>query len=145
MDSLADVARAAAASADALAKAQRRGVSKAALHVTKRARANTRTATGGDMRLSGVGRRGARLGVRYDVKGRINPSALIRVTGPYHLAEHDTSAHDIPRANRRRKKILKFPDGGYARTARHPGSRGRQPFARAVAATRGDVPRIIDE
>lgn len=50
------------------------------------------TSTG---RLRNVGSSGARLGVRYDVKGQKNPTGLIRATGPWHLVEYDTKRHFI--------------------------------------------------
>ena len=84
-----------------------------------------------DLRMSGV--RNARVNVRYDVKGTVNPTALIKATGPLHLVEHDTSAHRIPKAGgRRRRKVktLRLPSGLYRRSVTHPGTKGQRPFAK---------------
>jgi hypothetical protein len=45
--------------------------------------------------LRGVGSSGAKVGVRYDIKGTRNPTALVYMFGPAHLIERDTSAHTI--------------------------------------------------
>ena len=50
------------------------------------------TSTG---RLRNVGSSGARLGVRFDVKGKRNPTGMIRATGPWQLVEFDTQRHFI--------------------------------------------------
>jgi hypothetical protein len=63
-------------------------------------------ATGGDLKLSGVGKKGAQVGVRYGVLASGNPSALVRATGPFQLIERDTKAGPRPR-NRVRRNALK--------------------------------------
>lgn len=75
-----------AALPDAIQAANRDGVNRSALAITNQVRDSIRAATG-DMRMSGIGRRGAKVGARYDVKGAANPTALIRATGPVHLLE----------------------------------------------------------
>lgn len=45
--------------------------------------------------MRGVGSSGAKVGVRYDIKGAQNPTALIYMFGPAHLIERPTSAHVI--------------------------------------------------
>ena len=63
-----------------------------------------RKASGGDMKMSGVGRvRGrpgdARVGIRYDINPRGElPSATVKATGPLHLLERDTSPHYVTSA-----------------------------------------------
>lgn len=106
-------------------------------------------------RLSGVGKRGARLGTRVypPRRGAASVDALLRVTGPAQLIERDTAAHDIPRqrtaGGRRRRaanKVLAFPDGGFRRgPVHHPGTSGQHPFARGVTAALPAVGRIMDE
>lgn len=67
-----------------------------------------RRATGGDQRLSGVGRRGAKIGIRFDVKGgRANRfSSLVRATGPAHLIEKRIRPHLItPRRSGGRRNL----------------------------------------
>ena len=145
MNSLGDVARMAEALPRELQAAQLRGINAAALHVTKGIRGEIRAVTG-DMRLSGVGRRGARVGARYDVKGTVNPTAIIMATGPLHFVEHPTESHDI--APRRRKKgkkgALRLRDGSYARRVLHPGTQPSRPFERGYMKTRGDTARLLD-
>jgi hypothetical protein len=55
-------------------------------------------ATGGDLRLSGVGRNGARIGVRYRIVGG---TAEVAATGPLHFLEGGTQAHDVEPRRRR--------------------------------------------
>lgn len=127
-----------------LQKAQARGVQRSALHVTRSVRDEIRAVTG-DMRLSGVGLRGARVGARYDIKGTVNPTALIRATGPLHLIERDTRPHEIKRRKRRGKKALRLADGRFVSGAvQHPGTRGKRPFAKGVDATKESAPRVFD-
>ncbi len=128
-----------------LQKAQARGVRRAALHVTRSVRGEIRAATNGDMEMSGVGLRGARVGARYDIKGTVNPTALIRATGPLHLIERDTRPHEIKRRKRRGKKALRMADGRFVSGAvQHPGTRGKRPFAKGVDATKESAPRVFD-
>lgn len=78
-----------------------------------------RRAVGGDMRMSGVGRRGARVNVRYmAARSESNPVAVISAVGPLHLLERPIKAHPIrPRG---RKKALLTP-AGPRRSVMHPG------------------------
>jgi hypothetical protein len=112
-------------------------------------------------RMRNVGKRGARVGVRYDIKGTRNPTALIRATGPLHLLERKTQPHTIyVRAARARGRgssrlntgrrlaqvfggrgaygwgALTMPDGQYRRVVSHPGTSGKRPWAKGVAAGR---------
>lgn len=55
-------------------------------------------ATGGDMRLSGAGRRGKRIAVRYTIA---DGKAYVSASGPLHLLEGGTQPHDVtPRRKR---------------------------------------------
>lgn len=54
-----------------------------------------RRATGGDLRLSGVGKKGARIGVRYNVRGQANATAIVSATGPAQLVERDVKPHVV--------------------------------------------------
>lgn len=146
-----------------LQAAQTRGIRQGALAVTTAIRAEIRADTG-DMRLSGVGRRGARVGARFDVKGTVNPTAIVTATGPLHLIERSTQPHPItPRGRRVSKrwqnaaakgkadpskpiylagaKALHF-DGRFSMSAQHPGTGAKRPFARGVARSK-DRPAII--
>ena len=46
-------------------------------------------------RLRNVGSSGAKIGVRYNVKGATNPTALVRAYGPIHLIENPIQPHTI--------------------------------------------------
>ena len=148
-DDLAGLAVSVGRMPEAIREGQAAGVRKAALQMTRAIRGEIRVASGADSRLSGVGRRGVRVGARFDVRGKVNPTALIRATGPLQLIERDTKAHDIgprrkyARGSRKKKPAIKF-GGRYAPGVRHPGTRGRAPFARGVERTRDLPATIID-
>lgn len=140
----------------------RGGVAKAALVATSAARASIAAGSGGDSVLSNVGRGGAKVGARFDVKGTQNPSALIRATGPLHLLDNPTSPHVIvPRSLRKGRsrssrgdfynalfgggsgfgsaKPLRTPYGPRMRV-QHPGTRGKRTFWRAIDNVRPLIP-----
>lgn len=76
-------------------------------------------------RLRGVGRSGARIGV----KGTVSAGAgLVRATGPAHLLDHPTKPHSI--VAKRGKAIL--TPAGPRRSAQHPGTSGKFYFEEAV-------------
>jgi hypothetical protein len=137
----------------AIRQAEATGVQKATIRTTGLIRDQIRSATG-DMRLSGVGKKGARVGARYDKHFAATPDAPameIKATGPLHLIERDTRAHLIlPRgqtftargSRRSGRKALKIGDD-FRLYAEHPGTRGKRPFARGVARAAPEVPRII--
>lgn len=119
--------------------ANRAAVSAAALIVVKEIRTRTAVATGGDMRLSGVGRKGAKVGVGYDVKGTKNATALIRARGPFHLVERDVRRHDIApkrvKTGRNRGPKALTIKGRFAASAKNAGgSKGRHPFEHGAKA-----------
>lgn len=86
-------------------------------------------------RLRNVGRSGAKLGVRYDIKGTRNPTALIRATGPWQIIENNTSPHVI---------VAKRLGRGQGRTSRARlagsvsafGGTSRGVFGSLIASTR---------
>jgi hypothetical protein len=87
---------------------------------------------GAPSRLRGVGKRGARLSVRYDVK---NGVALVRAVGPWQLIENDTKAHDIfPKKRRARggKRVAVLTPQGPRASAHSRGTRGKHPWAKGV-------------
>jgi hypothetical protein len=141
---LADLARSASATADALQVAQKIGVRKAALHVTTAIRLEIRKVTG-DMKLSGVGRRGARVGAKYDIKGTVNPTAFITATGPLHLIERDTSPHRVPRNRRSGRKRYAVIGGHPYDHADHPGTAGKHPFERGWMKSGIETPEIFQQ
>lgn len=102
-------------------KSTRSAVEKSALQLTSHARLNIAAATGGDSRLSHVGKRGgAKVGARYKLnRSTSNPSALIFAEGPLQIIERDTKAHgEIPRSVGR---LQRRSDGvlDRSRSARH--------------------------
>jgi hypothetical protein len=115
--------------------AQRAGVAEAALVGKGIFLANM-----GATRMSNVGR-GARLGARFDIKGVQAPTAILYYTGPAHLLNNPTKAHEIaPRSSqrtaggRRRRgtaKALTAGSGVYAKV-QHPGTAGKKFFERSV-------------
>jgi hypothetical protein len=134
-----------------LQKAQKRGVNAAAFHVTSAIRDEIRAATG-DMKLSGVGARGAKVGARYNVKGTVNPTAIIRASGPLQLIERDTAPHAIiPRGKRRGKRgtLLKgrkamYFDDQFRAAVMHPGTRGKHPFEKGYLRSAPHAGAIFD-
>ena len=135
-----------------LQAAQTKAVRASALHVTQAIRDEVRVATGGDMRLSGVGRRGARVGARFDVRGTKNPTAMVKATGPMHLLEHDTRPHEIGprgrrvgRSGRRLKGAKALRIGGEFRaSAQHPGTHAKRPFERGYIRSRDETGPIFN-
>lgn len=86
-----------------------------------------------------VGKRGAKVGVRYDTQGPRR--AVVRMTGPAHLLENPTKAHRIPketvgRGSRKRanKKQIYIPGVGVRASANHRGTKGKQPWAKGIRA-----------
>lgn len=86
-----------------------------------------------------VGHRVARgkVGVRYDVHGN---TAIVRFTGPAHLALNPTGAHRIEprRRGRRGRRALTIGDD-FAAYANHPGTRGKDPGARRAKVAAAKV------
>jgi hypothetical protein len=74
--------------------AQRAAVNRASLELKKATEAEIKKVAP-SMRLSGVGPRGARVGVRYDIKGTRNPTSIVKAYGPLHFIERDTDPHTI--------------------------------------------------
>lgn len=92
-------------------------------------------------RLRNVGKRGARIGVKYNV-GNFGgePKSKVFAYGPFQLVERPTKAHRIPRETigrgrrqRANRKPILIPGVGWRQSARHPGTRGKYPWRRGVA------------
>lgn len=137
-----------------LQSAQFRGVQKAALEAKNIINAEIRKVAGADMKLSGVGRSGSRVGARYDIKGKTNPTALVRAFGQLQLIERDTGPHLIvPKGRIRKKRGRGFRKGAKALTigsnlrpaALHPGTKGQRPFARGAEKAAKVTPKIFQE
>jgi hypothetical protein len=163
---LGDLAVSLSRAPSAIREGQRKGVQMAALKVTTEIRDATRRDTGGDSRMSGVGKSGAKLGARFKMYGGENPTAYITATGPYHLLERNTSSRFIiPRGWRVSRrytnlvkkgklpangkvvylggaKALKF-GGRFSMTAEHPGTRGKHTFERSWKRAAPKTPEIF--
>lgn len=105
------------------------------------------SAIGPDMKMSGVGKSGAKVGVRYDVKGRKNATALLRAVGPLHLVERGTKPHRIePRTDPGAVTVGRHRDKHgrqkYAAYIVHPGMHGKYPWAKGELKVRRAIPPI---
>lgn len=142
-------------------------VGKAALVLKTSVQAKLGPATGGDFRMSGVGSKatrqagGAKLGVRYTVKGdKGDPTALLRMTGPAHLIERDTSPHTtvpkgVGRVQGRRTKLARRAakqslydalfqaEGNTVKLRQHPGTKGKHPFEKGVERAAPAAQKIL--
>lgn len=120
-------------------------------------------------RLSGRGKRGAKLDVRYNV-GNYGGEAksLVFATGPFHLIERDTKPHRIPalkgqktrqnRAVRATKGRTFGPAFGGVKTGGkpivfgdkvrnqvwHPGTKGQHPWEHGVTAAQSVIRKVFE-
>ena len=107
-------------------------------------------AAGVGSRLSGVGKSGARIGVRDDgIKGTVNPSAVVRMTGPAHLIENPTKPHTITTKKSRNRrggkaKALKTPFGPRA-SVNHPGTKGKKPWQKGIAVAKPMLGKVFQD
>jgi hypothetical protein len=88
--------------------------------------------SGGDLRLSGAGRKGAKVGARYDIiSGGADASGTVSKTGPLHLLANPTKPHVMPRARKRGgRRVLVIPGIGVRAFANHPGTKGKDTWAK---------------
>jgi hypothetical protein len=137
---VAQFARACAQTPAAVRAANPNAVKAAALEIVTTQRRLLAAATGGDSRLSGVGKRGAKLSVGFDVKGLDNATALIQARGPWQFVENDVERHRVPRprSRRGRRRYAVLPGVGfvYDHVDGAGGSTGRHPFERGVDQSR---------
>lgn len=90
-----------------LNKANREAVEGIAKDVKRFAMVRLGSPTGRAVRLRNVGKKGARIGVSYNVKEYpTNVTALVRAYGPFHLVENKIEPHQIPRVYAARYKKL---------------------------------------
>lgn len=119
--------------AGGLQETQRKAVGAAAFAAKKEIATEVRKVVGADMRLTGVGKRGAKLSVYYNVVGYKNPTATIAMRGPVHLVERPTKPHRVPRVRKRgRKRVVVIPGVGVRASANHPGTHGQYPFKKGT-------------
>jgi hypothetical protein len=124
----------------ALVEATSRAVRTSAEILQAQTRSNVARATGGDLRLSRVrSGKGAAIALKVRTVGSGSRTrAEVVPTGPIMLVERDTKAHQMrPRTARRRaggrRGFLYIPGVGYRASARHPGTRGKEPVGKAFA------------
>lgn len=134
----------------AIDKAKTATLREAGLASKKAIEAKRDADTGGDGRLSNVGKGGANLGVAFRVFG---DTATIRATGPWPLIESNVSGHVIRSryvagARRRgfvgpvapgqfrggRRAVMHIPGIGFRAAVRHPGTRGKHTFRKGSEA-----------
>lgn len=96
----------------------------------------------GDLVMSGVGTRGARVGARYWLSG---DTVVVQATGPAHLLERPSKAHQITvRRRRGTARALATPYGPRYRV-QHPGvRRPPQPWERGYRRARPVVTTVIE-
>jgi len=125
--------------------------------------------SGGDLRLSGVGRRkgrpgGAKIGARYDIRsaGGNKVRAEVKAVGPVPLIANDTAGRVIRsawakgRARRGfvgptvsgqfgggRRAVLNIPGIGFRRSVRHPGTKGKDTWRKGRRGAEPKVTRIM--
>lgn len=150
-----DLANRLVAGGRAVTAANRVGVEKACL-AGKNVMLSAMVAALGGNRLSGVGKKGAKVGVRYTVRGYQNPVGIIQYTGPVHLANSGTRPHQIlPRSrqttakgNRRRGSAKALSPAGNpwaAASADHPGTKGKKFAEKAEPIVIAQSKRIITQ
>lgn len=111
---------------------------------------------------------GGKWSVGYTIAKSSPPTALVKITGPFHLVESDTKAHQIYRKGARAKgkgsmKInrqailnevfggtgaytggsLKLKDGNFRKVVRHPGTKGKHIFKAAKIQAAAVVPKLM--
>jgi len=101
------------------------------LIVKRSVQAQLVAAGAGSGRLRGVGKKGAKVGVRVDPLGR---AVLVRATGPVHLLESKTRAHRIPKDSRASTWVISIPGVGVRAFANVKGTKGKYPWAKGVVA-----------
>ena len=101
----------------------------AVIETKKVIKASLGGAIGSDMRM---GKK--RIGIRDQ---KISRGYIVKVTGPAHLIEFDTSAHRIApkrRRGRRGRGALAVPGIGFRAYVNHPGTTGKHPFEKGAKA-----------
>jgi hypothetical protein len=133
-----DVAKMAAKMAGAgvaMRSASRKAVQAGTVVVATSVRQDVASVTHGGI-LRGVGKAGARVGARYDVK-EINGVAvgLVKGFGPLWLVEKDTKAGErIIKRGKRRGTVIN-----------HPGTKGKHPFDKGVDRSKDAAARTMRE
>ena len=127
--------------------------------------------SGGDLKLSHVGRAkgrpgNAKIGARFDIKigGSGKSVAVVKATGPVPIIANNTSGHVIRSAYSKgkarkgfvgptfggqfkggNKAVLHIPGIGFRRSARHPGTRGKDSWWEGERLGRPRVAKTMDK
>lgn len=133
----------------------------AAAVAVKSIEASRAAAGAGSGRLRGVGKKGAAISVKTTLlRSSSNPTATVRAVGPWQLLESDTKPHPIPKLTRKggrkgspifgpafggvnTKKFVAFGDT-VRRQVFHPGTKGKHPWRKGVAAAKPLTPRVYE-
>lgn len=105
-----------------------RAVQAGALVITTGVRTEIGRLTRGGI-LRGVGKTGAKVGARFVSTGK---DAVVLATGPLWLLERDNRPHVMPAPGKQHAGPYRTPQGPRARIVKHPGSKGKHPFAKGV-------------
>lgn len=128
---------------DALSDVNRKAVTAAAMVYKGSTLSFAAKGTGGDLRFSRwKGKQGPKLGVGFDVTGKISATAVInaRPYGLWVFLEDGSPPHVItPKSKRRRgAKTLHFGSSAFYASVNHPGRRGTKAWSLGIkAAERG--------
>ena len=156
-------------------KSQKKAVERASLLIKREIEKELTRAVGGDHTMSNLRKKGGAdaeaLTLGYDVKGKLNPTALIRAKGAmggWYLVEYGAAKHAMyprgalpgRRGTRRAKRqqtlnvvfgargaysgLRPMPINGNFRYSvrNHPGTRGKEPFHKGLARA---TPRAVKE
>lgn len=117
----------------------RTGVAAAAMVVKTDTQREMSQAVGAERIMSGVGRRGARIGTTFVLRSH---TAFVRAYGPAHLAERGARPHVITPKRRRRggKRGMSIPGVGVRTKVQHPGAPGKYPWRKGVATA---TPKVV--
>lgn len=137
--------------AESIERIERETVEVSSLYAKEELTDAVRYMAGADQRISNVGKRGARVSVRYDL-GHTPEGFASRVyaVGPLQIVENRTSAHTIPKRTKRGKirkgkKRLTTPYGTFT-SVDHPGTSGKHKFKQAMDYVLRQIDRrMIDE
>lgn len=114
--------------AGAARKAQKISVQRAAL-VMKTVHLAGLNADAPGGRLRNVGRKGAKLGVKYTMHGATgHASAIVEATGAWPILNNPTKPHEI---RSKKGKTLRLGDGLFRASAQHPGTKGKRTWQKA--------------
>lgn len=126
--------------AQAIEQSSPKALNEASFKAKKVIEAERNKAVGSDGRMSGVGKNGAKLGVKYNIEQAGSSfTSFVKATGPWQFIENDTRSAGVVRAKRYRRAV-QGPDLREVGKKRQR-KRGRNRFAgsgaRAVTVASG--------